>query len=320
MLCRTRRCSDNCQFKWCRDNVEITDMAMKLMAIRRSDTCAACDTSLPPKTRAWWNSTLKEVTCTTCRPANNVEPARVPEPAMARASASVAPKLLAPPVPIDRGVGGISAQKEYDRRSAKHEKKIEEKWGTGRIGKVAKFFADEPQSTTSWAKGADGEVRLASRLDRDLTGFATVLHDRKVPKTRGNIDHLVVGPSGVWIIDAKKFSGRVECRDVGGRRNPEKRLYVANRNQTKLVAGMGWQAVAVQLAIGSIGFGDVPIHRCICFVNPEWGVFAKSFTIDDVWIGLPKMLVKAIQAAPVLDPAAVTTLSHHLSSWFPASS
>jgi hypothetical protein len=117
-------------------------MAMKLMALRRSDTCAACDTELPPKTRAWWDSVATEVTCTTCRPADIAAPARIPEPAMASAAASApaAPKPLPPPEPIDHGTGGISAQKEYDRRSAKHEKKIEEKWGTGRIGKVAKFF------------------------------------------------------------------------------------------------------------------------------------------------------------------------------------
>ncbi len=299
-------------------------MATKLMALRRPDTCASCDASLSATTKAWWDSAARTVTCTTCRPAETSGSVRTSEPAMA--SASTAPVLpsapavpLPPPVPIDRGTGGISAQKEYQRRAAKHEKKIEEKWGTGRIGKVAKFFAEEPQSTTAWAKGASGEIRLAKRLDRDLDGIATVLHDRKVPKTRGNLDHLVVAPTGIWIVDAKNYSGEVECRDVGNWKTIDNRLYVGNRDRTKLVTGMGWQADAVRLAIDSIGFGAVPIHRYICFTDAEWALFAKPFVIDDVRIGWAKALIDSIQTGLVLDTAVVTTLAHHLSSWFPAS-
>lgn len=193
-------------------HAESSAMAIKLMAIRRSDTCAGCAATLSPETQAWWDSSERSVTCTACRPVHRQtlsQPA--PQPAT-----TTAPAPLPPPAPIDHGIGGISAKKEYERRAAKHEKQIEQKWGTGRIGRVAKFFAEEPQSTTAWAKGASGEIRLANRLDRDLDGTATVLHDRKVPKTRGNIDHLVVAPTGIWIVDAKNYSGKVECRDVGG--------------------------------------------------------------------------------------------------------
>ena len=82
---------------------------------------------------------------------------------------------------------------------------------------------------------------------------------------------------------------------------------------------MGWQADAVRLAVEPIGFGAVPIHRCLCFTNAEWGLRSALFVIDDVRIGWATALVEAIQSTPVLDAAAVATLSHHLSSWFPAS-
>jgi hypothetical protein len=199
------------------------------------------------------------------------------------------------------------------------DQQIEDRWGTGRISEVATFLTDAPQTNTERAKGAGGERRVAEQLDCDLDGVATVLHDRKVPLSRADIDHLVVAPTGIWIIDAKHCAGKVERRDVEGRRTTGDRLYVDNRDQTELVSGMGWQADAVQLAIEPIGFGAAPIRRCLCFTNAEWGVSSTPFVIDDVWIGWGKALVEAIQTTPVLNPAAVITLSHHLNTWFPAS-
>lgn len=52
------------------------------------------------------------------------------------------------------------------------------------------------------------------------------LHDRRVPGTKGNIDHLAVGPGGVYIVDAKRYEGKVERRDVGSFFRPDARLYV----------------------------------------------------------------------------------------------
>ena len=33
-----------------------------------------------------------------------------------------------------------------------------------------------------------------------------ILHDRRVPGSPANIDHLVIGPTGVFVVDAKNFS------------------------------------------------------------------------------------------------------------------
>jgi hypothetical protein len=77
-------------------------------------------------------------------------------------------------------------------------------------------LSDDPQSTTAWAKGSEGERRLAEHLLRTVGGRAVLLHDRKVPHTRGNIDHIAIAASGVWVIDAKNYNGLVERRDVGG--------------------------------------------------------------------------------------------------------
>jgi Nuclease-related domain. len=36
-----------------------------------------------------------------------------------------------------------------------------------------------------------------------------VLHDRVIPGAPGNIDHLVIGPTGIFVVDSKVWAGRV---------------------------------------------------------------------------------------------------------------
>ncbi len=58
-------------------------------------------------------------------------------------------------------------------------------------------------------QGAVGERRTASVLAAlDLTRFA-VFHDLGVPGSRANIDHVVVGPTGLFVIDTKNYTSRV---------------------------------------------------------------------------------------------------------------
>jgi hypothetical protein len=43
-----------------------------------------------------------------------------------------------------------------------------------------------------------------------------VLHDLAVPGSRANIDHMVIGPGGVFVIDSKQYRGRLQL-DPSGR-------------------------------------------------------------------------------------------------------
>jgi hypothetical protein len=52
-----------------------------------------------------------------------------------------------------------------------------------------------------WALGADGERRVARRLRRLQRRGWVVLHD--VDRGRGNVDHIAIGPGGVFTIETK---------------------------------------------------------------------------------------------------------------------
>jgi hypothetical protein len=70
-------------------------------------------------------------------------------------------------------------------------------------------FRPSEQART-WQRGSAGErhtARLLDRLPRD--GFV-VFHDLAVPGSPANVDHLVIGPSGVFVIDSKQWTGQVQ--------------------------------------------------------------------------------------------------------------
>jgi hypothetical protein len=68
---------------------------------------------------------------------------------------------LVPPVGAV-GTAGGSARLEYEKRHHQREERIDQRWG--RLAGVVKFLADDPQTTIAWAKGSEGERRLAAQL------------------------------------------------------------------------------------------------------------------------------------------------------------
>ena len=59
-----------------------------------------------------------------------------------------------------------------------------------------------------WARGADGEKRTGTQLASLPHGFV-VFHDRAVAGVDENVDHLVIGPTGVYVLTSQKLSGAV---------------------------------------------------------------------------------------------------------------
>lgn len=217
-----------------------------------------------------------------------------------------------PPDSIAIGEAGWSARHEHEKRRQRREQRIERRWGP--LAGVIKFLSDDPQSIRAWAKGSEGERRLAERLQREVGDRAVLLHDRKVPGTRGNIDHIVVAASGVWVIDAKTYDGRVERRDVGGLFKTEIRLYVRGRDRTKLAEKLGWQIDTVAVARGEL---KTPISAALCFVEADWKLFAKPFQLDGVWITWPAKLVEMIAAPGPLSADQVRELARSIASALP---
>jgi Nuclease-related domain len=66
------------------------------------------------------------------------------------------------------------------------------------------------EQVKAWRRGAAGERHTARLLDRLTRDGYVVFHDLAVPGSPANVDHLVIGPSGVFIIDSKQWTGSVQ--------------------------------------------------------------------------------------------------------------
>lgn len=273
-------------------------VAPRLLRLRYAGTCATCGCALPARTNAWWDSDLKAATCLACRSVSESEPADLPKPVHHAFGAF--------------GNAGGSALTEYERRHRRREEAIEKRWG--RFAGVAKFLSDDPQSTIAWAKGAVGEQRLAKYLVSAVGDRAVLLNDRAVKGTRGNVDHIVIASSGVWIIDAKNYAGLVEHRNVGGWFNPDFRLVVKGRDQTKLVHGLAWQIEAVRKALAG---GDVPIYAALCFTDAEWRLFAKPIYHDGILVTWAKKLAELVAAPGPLSEDMIFEVADRLMTAMP---
>lgn len=70
----------------------------------------------------------------------------------------------------------------------------------------------------SWAKGAAGRRRSRTLASLPPTHWR-VLHDLPISDRGANVDHLVLGPPGVFSLNTKHLSGRVEVRREEVRRH-----------------------------------------------------------------------------------------------------
>ena len=281
-------------------------VAARTIRLRYAGTCSQCEAALPAGTKAWWDAQTRTTACLQCGSGVGGAPAVQDETASAWRDG---------PSPLVAGTAGGSARREYEKRHARREQRIDQRWGP--LAGVVKFLSDDPQSTTAWAKGSEGERRLAARLTQLVGDRAVLLHDRKVPRTRGNIDHIAVAGSGVWVIDAKNYKGRVEQRDVGRWFKPDIRLYVGGRDRTRIADGLAWQIAAVSTALEET---DVPVHAALCFVEADWKLFAKPFHQGDVWVTWARKLADLIAAPGPLTRTVVGSIAERLAIALPAAS
>lgn len=216
----------------------------KKLKLRRPDVCVMCGASLPRGVEAWWDRDRRVVTCTRC---HNSRAPSVPPPNAAPA----------------RGTPGASLDREYQRRKTIREARIRNRHP--RIGGLLLALGDEPQHQRAFDQGGRSEQHVAHYLEKRTARSPTMLlHNRRMPGGRGDIDHIAICPTGIYVIDAKAVKGKVKiATPLFGKA----KLLINGRDHTSFLDGLDRQIAAVRTILHSTGHRDIPIHGAICFTK-----------------------------------------------------
>ncbi len=260
--------------------------APRQLTLRFDGVCVMCGKSLPKGSEALYDFSIHKPRCLVCQ------------------------------VIDDPGMAGASAEREFEHRKAARQARVKRQLGDI-FGELFLATAVEPQTTLAWKRGAVGERRLAETLA--TLPEAMLLHDRRVPHTRANIDHIVVAPAGVFVVDAKLYSGVIQIRDVGGLFRSDKRLFVGRWDKSRIADKMAWEALEVQRALIAASTHDVAaVVPVVCFVDAHWGWPTKPRLVyRGVWLEDARVIVNFMSGTRLLDAQAISRIHHVLAVAFP---
>ena len=171
-------------------------------------------------------------------------------------------------------------------------------------------MTDEPQSTTAWKKGADGEARAGARLAKLLEGSGVrLLHDRRLPGSHSaNIDHIAVGPGGITVIDTKNYRSKVRVERVGGLFSERRDLLtIAGRDKTKLIDGVERQIAAIRTILPEHDH-PLDIRGALCFADVDGLPLLRHLAVRGVIVDGPRTTAKLASRPGPLTPAGANAL------------
>jgi Nuclease-related domain len=163
--------------------------------------------------------------------------------------------------------------------------------------------------TSAWRRGAAGERRTARLLSHLEERGWVVLHDLAVPGSPANIDHLVIGPGGVVVIDSKQYRGRL-------RLDPAGLMWHGRHLLTMTLRAARWEADQAHevLDIADVDVGAiVAVHGA----SVPWGRLETDGVTVASAGGVPDLL-RALP--PVLGPERVAWLANRARLRFPPAS
>ena len=226
---------------------------------------------------------------------------------------------------------GASAEAEYQRRQQRNRDRIRRQWpyalafgvvvcvlafslvnalthqlslalfvaGALAITQLVGFL--EASTVWAWRVGAEGERRTAASLEPLREKGFVVLHDRKVKGWGGNLDHVVIGPTGMWAVETKNIAGKVVIRgDV---------LRIGGHRRDKIIDQAKQEATIIQVVLADkLDSLKLRVTPVICLHRGELPFFNK--TVRGVRLASGRQLVRLLQEGDVrLTPDQVQGLA-----------
>jgi hypothetical protein len=160
----------------------------------------------------------------------------------------------------------------------------------------------------NFRQGALGEASTADALAELTPDGWVVLHDRLAP-AGGNIDHLLIGPGGVVVVDSKNWSGVVVVNSDG--------LRVGGRNRSAEVARVATLAEAVRQSLAEADLHP-PVHAVVSLTQDAPPDGPVRLTAGPLVVGVADV-ARSIRALPALmRPSQVDAIVARALQAFPA--
>jgi hypothetical protein len=160
------------------------------------------------------------------------------------------------------------------------------------------------RATAVWRGRRRGEVITGRLLRRSLAKHGYQVLDGRAIRDKASIDHLVIGPGGVWVIDNESWSPDTEIATYGGR------LFFGEKYGTKVAKPLVAAAEAfAELLTRETGVPVTiaPMLAVHCGMLPRGG----SLTAEGITLLKPRLVARRIKqtATPQFDDAQVELLA-----------
>ena len=165
----------------------------------------------------------------------------------------------------------------------------------------------DPGSIWAWGRGSEGERELAQALD-GVAGLR-LLHDRSVPGSRASVDHIVIGPGGIFVVGAALDLGMISVRREAGLHAHDERLFIGRRDCSTMADAVLWQSSAVERALVKAGEDPLPpLTPVVLLVHTRWPRLRRPSSFRGVRLEDARSIRKLVAAPRVLDPVAIDRL------------
>jgi hypothetical protein len=223
-----------------------------LIAVKRNGACTACGSQIDVGAEAFWVKRTRVLVCVDC---TGLE------------------------VSAGLGAAGASAGRIADGAARAHAQRLLEAYPM--LGAHLIENAAPTSLMRRWDRGADGERVVGRALDRAVAaGELVVLHDRRIAGRGGNIDHIVIGPRRILVVDAKHYRHqKIRAPKRGG----ERVLEINDEPAEELVDGVLAQRRHVEDAVGPGLAGCV--DAVLAFVGADLGYLGIGRTREAWFMG-----------------------------------
>ena len=174
--------------------------------------------------------------------------------------------------------------------------------------RVARMLFGVHDDERAWRRGAEGEEAVGRKLAKLGDGW-TVLHDLPLNAKGSNLDHLVIGPGGVFALNTKKVRGKIWVGE---------RMVMINGQRTSYLRTARWEARTVASLLSTATGQTVDVRSALVFVGGDLTIKQRP---ADVGVTTNWTIKRRLEShGTVLDPERLAGLqrSARLARTWPA--